>query len=211
MNRRPDAPNYSAIVLAAGEGRRFGGRKLLAPRGDGVLLDGALRAALATNAADIIVVTGPDRGEIEAAVRACAGSERRLRFVHAEDYREGMAASLRAGIAAVPAEHEAALILLGDMPRTPPGIVRDLWSALGPQHLAAAPVHRGRRGHPVLIRRALFADIATLRGDRGAGALLGGLGSALALVETDDAGTLFDVDHPGDLDASKLASGDIRE
>jgi CTP:molybdopterin cytidylyltransferase MocA len=52
-----------AVVLAAGAGARFGGGKLLAPYMAGVLLDGALAAALAAPACSVTLVTGADAGE----------------------------------------------------------------------------------------------------------------------------------------------------
>ncbi|PXA96530.1 molybdopterin-guanine dinucleotide biosynthesis protein MobA, partial [Caulobacter sp. D5] len=64
----------------------------------------------------------------------------------------------------------------------------------------AAPVHAGRRGHPVLFARRWFEDLAALAGDRGAQGVLTKAGDAIALVETDDPGVLFDVDRREDLE-----------
>jgi molybdenum cofactor cytidylyltransferase len=92
------APEFAAIVLAAGAGRRFGGGQLLAPWAGGALLDGALAAAFAAPAGPVIVVTGADRERVDSAARDFAertGESGRLRLVHAEDYDEGMGASLR--------------------------------------------------------------------------------------------------------------------
>lgn len=190
-----------AVVLAAGAGSRFGGGKLLAPCGAGVLLDGALACAFAAPAEQVIVVTGADADRVGAAARSFAertGAAARLRLVHAVDHAEGLAASLRAGLAAVPPEADAAFVFLGDMPRVPPAMASRLAEALDGR-LAAAPVLAGRRGHPVLIAKALFPALTALSGDRGAGPVLAGLGERLATVETDDPGVLFDVDTPDDL------------
>ncbi|MBE7219715.1 MAG: NTP transferase domain-containing protein, partial [Caulobacteraceae bacterium] len=92
-------------------------------------------------------------------------------------------------------------IFLGDMPRipaeTPPALAAAWFARRAP---AAAPMWEGRRGHPVLLGRELFAEASVLGGDRGAGALLDRLGPRLARVEADDVGVLFDVDTPGALD-----------
>jgi molybdenum cofactor cytidylyltransferase len=192
---------FAALVLAAGAGTRFGGGKLLSPYGSGVLLDGALAAAFAAPAGRVILVTGFDAEGVAAAARAFAeraGEGGRLILVHAAGHAQGLSASLRAGLAAVPPEAEGAFVFLGDMPRVPPAMAGRLAAAIGPR-LAAAPVFEGRRGHPVLLRRALFPRLAALEGDRGAGALLAGLGDEQAQVETDDPGVVFDVDAPGDL------------
>ena len=65
--------------------------------------------------------------------------------------------------------------------------------------LAAAPAFQGRRGHPVLFRRELFAALTALTGDDGARDLLADLGGAVAIVEAPDDGVLFDVDLAADL------------
>lgn len=187
-----------AVVLAAGAGRRFGGGKLLAPWRDGVLIDGALEAALAAPVADVTVVTGAD-ARVDAHVLARA--EVRLRVVHAADHALGLSASLKAGIASLPAETAAALVFLGDMPLTPHAVLRPLVEAVLAGAIAAVPLHQGRRGHPAALSRRLFPEIMALQGDQGAGRLLDGLGPALATVETADPGVLGDVDRPEDIAA----------
>lgn len=193
---------WSAIVLAAGAGRRFGGRKLLAPFEGGPLIEGALRAAFASPASTIILVTGSDAGEVEAAARAFAdrqGEGSRLQIVHAPDHAEGMGASLRAGAAALPADAAGAFVFLGDMPRVPAALLPRLVEAVEAGAAAAAPVCEGRRGHPVLFGAELFDPLRQASGDEGARAALAGLGPRLVLIDTDDAGVLFDVDRPADL------------
>ncbi|MDR3510098.1 MAG: NTP transferase domain-containing protein [Caulobacteraceae bacterium] len=196
-----DATGLDAVVLAAGAGARFGGGKLLAPWGEGVLLDAALAAAFAAPARTVAVVWGAD-GRVPAAALAFAeraGAADRLRLVHAERAAEGLAWSLGAGIASLPAGCAGAFVFLGDMPRVAPGLAGRLAGALAGGALAVAPTFEGRRGHPVLFGRALFPQLLALDGDRGAAAVLAGLGEALALVPSPDAGVLFDVDRPGDL------------
>jgi molybdenum cofactor cytidylyltransferase len=200
MPALPD-PRFAGLVLAAGRGSRFGGRKLLAPYRDGVLLDGALKAAIDSPLDPLVLVTGADAGDVEAAARSrAARSGRDLRCVHAADHAEGLSASLKAGLAALPQTCEGVLVFLGDMPNVPDGIAARLMAGLQPHHVAAAPSFREERGHPVLMRRELFPSLRDLRGDRGAGLVLAGLGDRLLLVEQDDPGVLFDVDRPEDLE-----------
>ncbi len=193
---------WSAIVLAAGAGRRFGGRKLLAPFEGGALVEGALKAAFASPASTIILVTGSEGDEVAAAARASAerqGEVARLRIVHAADHAEGMGASLRAGAAALPGDAAGAFVFLGDMPKVPAALLPRLVEAVEAGAAAAAPVCGGRRGHPVLFGAELFAPLRQAAGDEGARVALAGLGPRLALIETDDEGVLFDVDRPEDL------------
>lgn len=194
--------DWRALVLAAGLSTRFGGPKLLAPWNGGLLIDGALRAAFAAPVAGVTVVTGGHAVGVAAATRAFAeriGQADRLSLVHAADHGEGLSASLRAGIASLPANTAGALVFLADMPSIPPFVARALIPAMTPDHDAAAPTFEGRRGHPVLLGQALFEPIRHLTGDHGAGHLLAGLGERLALVPTYEAGILKDVDRPEDL------------
>lgn len=196
------APEFEAVVLAAGAGRRFGGGKLLAPWAGGALLDGALAAAFAAPIRRVILVTGADRERVEAAARdfaARTGAEGRLLVVHAEDHDEGMGASLRRAAAELPADCAGVFVFLGDMPRVPHAVLTDLAQAVRDGAPAAAPVFEGQRGHPALIGAALLPQLLTLSGDAGARAILKGLGERLALAPAPDDGVLFDVDERGDL------------
>ena len=195
------AARLEAIVLAAGAGSRFGGRKLTAPWRGGVLLDGAMTAAFAAPVRTVCVVTGADpdveRSVIDFADQREEGA--RLRLIHAADFASGMSASLKAGIAALPTDADGAFVFLGDMPRVPHAVLPLLASALANGALAAAPTFEGRRGHPVLFARDLFTPLLALDGDEGARKVLSALGASLADVPCSDPGVLLDVDRPGDL------------
>ena len=189
-----------AIVLAGGSGKRFGGGKLIAPWRGGRLIDGALGAAFAAPARSVIVVTGADE-RVAGAATALArrlGQLDRLRIVHAVDHAEGMAATLRTGIASLPPDAEGAFVFLGDMPLTPPDVLARLAATVRMGAAAAAPVFEGKRGHPVLFGAGLFAALRALKGDEGARSVLARL-PGLALVEASDEGVLFDVDFADDI------------
>jgi xanthine dehydrogenase accessory factor len=192
-----------ALVFAAGEGSRYGGAKLLADWRGAPVLHGALRAAFAAPADTVTVVTGAHAHEVGACARTFAATRpdgARLRLVHAADHTHGLSASIREGIRSLPKDAEAAFLFLGDMPRVPEAVLPRLVQALSEGHTAAAPRHGGRRGHPVLVRRALFDDLVALAGDRGAGELLKTLGIGLVLVDSPDDGVHFDIDEPADLE-----------
>lgn len=189
-----------AIVLAAGAGTRFGGGKLTSPWGGGLLIDGALAVAFAAPVRRVTVVTGADEGVGPAAEAFAEAISRRarLRLVHATDHAQGMAASLNAGLAALPADTAAAFVFLGDMPAIPHDLPAELARAMAERGAAAcAPQFGGMRGHPVLFAAEMFGALAALSGDMGARSLLDELGARLALIETADRGVLFDVDRRG--------------
>ncbi|MDB5440615.1 MAG: xanthine dehydrogenase, partial [Caulobacteraceae bacterium] len=109
--------DIEAVVLAAGAARRFGGGKLLAPLGDGIVLDGALKAAFALGGRVHLVVAPQDEALIAAARRTARGlgQEGDLSIVRAYDHAEGLAGSLRAGVRAA-STADAIMLYLGDMP-----------------------------------------------------------------------------------------------
>ncbi|KQY35086.1 molybdopterin-guanine dinucleotide biosynthesis protein MobA [Caulobacter sp. Root487D2Y] len=200
-----ESARLAAVILAAGAGRRFaeqsGGRKLLAPFEGRPLVAGALDAAFGSPARRVLLVTGGDL-ELAAIARDHAralGREDDLDIVVAARAAEGMGASLGAAVAALSPEIEAVLVFLGDMPRVPAGLAQALLDALTPGFDAAAPRFAGRRGHPVLFGGACFAALRGLSGDVGAREVLASIGERLALIDSPDAGVLFDVDRPQDL------------
>jgi len=196
-----------AIVLAAGSSRRFraaGGRepsKLVAPVAGEPLARHAVRAALGSRARPVVVVTGHARAEVEAALAGLP-----VAFAYNADFAEGLASSLKAGIAALPSAVAGALVVLGDMPGIEARLLDRLIDAFAanPGALAAAPFQAGRRGNPVLLSAALFAAVDRLDGDEGARALLRGIDpSRIAAVEVSEDAAAFDVDTPADLDAAR--------
>ena len=191
-----------AVVLAAGQGSRFGGAKLVEPWNGAPVLHGALAAAFAAPVQTVTVVTGAHSGPIAACARAFAegrADAARLRIVHADGHAEGLAASLRAAVESLPEGAGGMLLFLGDMPSVPAAIAQPLADALASGAPAAAPSCDGRRGHPAVISSALFPDLLKLQGDRGAAQVLAALGERLALIETSDLGVLYDVDTREDL------------
>jgi molybdenum cofactor cytidylyltransferase len=155
------------IVLAAGEGRRFGGTKQLADLRGRPLLEHAVRAMLAVPAlAPVVVVLGHDADAIRRRVDL-GGAE----VVVCPDWREGQAASLRAGIAPL-GPVDAAVVLLGDQPFVTPEVIAGVLDAAG--HDAVRATYGGEPGHPVLLTRPRLDRAGELSGDTGFRTLLAG-------------------------------------
>ncbi|PWC83656.1 molybdopterin-binding/glycosyltransferase family 2 protein [Azospirillum sp. TSO5] len=190
----PRAPRVTALVLAAGRSSRMGPtNKLLAEVNGAPLVARAVDAALASQAANVIVVTGHQG---ESVARALA--DRPVTFVHNPAFAEGLSSSLRAGLAAVPSESDAVVVCLGDMPRVASAVIDRLIAAYSPVEGRAIciPTTHGKQGNPVLWDRAFFTDMAALTGDAGAKRLIGQHADRLCEVPVDDAGILYDVDTP---------------
>jgi molybdenum cofactor cytidylyltransferase len=176
-----------AILLAAGRSSRFGaGHKLLAPWRGKPLVVHAVDAIAAAGLPPPIVVLGHDEDAVRAALAGCD-----VQFVAAPDWAEGMGRSLAAGIAAVPAEWDAALICLGDMPAVEPSLITAL--AATPGELVV-PVWDGRRGHPVRWPRAAFAKLLALTGDTGGKAAMADF--SITEIAAASPACLVDVDTP---------------
>lgn len=207
-----------AVVLAAGEARRYGSLKQLLPWEGLPLVAHVVRQALACPDIDRVAVTV---GAQEAAVWDALGvlsGDPRLQIVAVPDWSAGQSRSVRAGLAAVtagpghsapptpappvgtdPGPAGAAVFLLADQP----GVTPELLTALIQRHRetlapVVAPRHAGQRGNPVLFDRTTFAAIAALTGDTGARAIIRQHQHRVAYVDwpTDD--VLKDIDTPAD-------------
>lgn len=195
-----DTNGLEAVVLAAGRGVRFGGGKLLAMLEDAPLVAHALRTALLSPVRRVFVAVADPavRAAAEAAAQRLKASER-LVMVQVEDADEGMGASLRAAVAALPDDTAGVFVFLGDMPAVDPATPALLARSLKSPYDIVAPTHLGRRGHPVLFGATWLPALRALSGDEGARALLENAGARLARIPVQDPGIHLDVDRPEDL------------
>ena len=158
-------------MLAAGRSSRMGAANKLLTEVDGMpMVRRAVEAATASHARPVIVVTGNEQGKVQAALRGCKAT-----FVHNPRFAEGMSTSLQAGLAALPANVDGALVCLGDMPLVTAAALDRLIAAFNPLEGRAicVPTWNGKRGNPVLWDRRFFAAMADLAGDVGAKHLIG--------------------------------------
>jgi molybdenum cofactor cytidylyltransferase len=146
------------LILAAGEGRRFGATKQLAELRGRPLLEYALEAMAGISPR--VVVLGHAAREIAAAVDL-HGAEP----VTCDDWASGQSASLRCGLAAL-GDRDAVVVVLGDMPGVTAAAIEAVVSAGGDEDAVRA-TYDGRPGHPVMLRRPLLARAGELRGDTG--------------------------------------------
>jgi molybdenum cofactor cytidylyltransferase len=176
------------LVLAAGGSMRFGGPKQLAELEGKPLLEHVLLAMAASPLERVTVVLGANAPAIAAGV-PLHGAE----VVVCEEWAEGLAASLRTGVAALEGS-DAVAIALGDQPRLSSRAVARVVSQRGADELAVRATYGGVPGHPVLLERTLLARVPQLRGDAGARELLHGV--PIREVACDGLGSPDDVDTP---------------
>ena len=161
----------AGVVLAAGASTRFGSPK------QRLLLPFVLDRLRQTSVEEIVVVAGAHELETDARVVPCP------------DWERGPGASLRCGLAALPAAAEAAVVVLADGPRLAPEAVERVlaaWRAGAADVVAAS--YGGDRGHPVVLARRVWGTLP----DEGARAL------EPLLVPCDDLGSPGDVDSADD-------------
>ena len=195
------SPRVFAVVLAAGQSRRMGKTNKLLVAVNGVpLVRRVVDSAAASACEGVVVVTGYEDSQVEAALQ---GSD--VKTVRCADYAEGLSASLKTGIGALPEDCDAALICLGDMPDVTRAHMDRLIAAFDPRERRSVcvPTFRGKRGNPVLWDRRFFSELVELRGDVGARHLIGAHADWVCEVPMDDNGILTDVDTPKALEQLK--------
>ena len=189
-----EGPQIAAVLLAAGRSTRMGAaNKLLADVGGKPMLRWAAEAALASKARPLVVVVGHEAPGVSAALAGLDATA-----VVNPDFAQGLSTSLKAGIAAVPAGCDGALVLLGDMPQIEACDLDRLIEAFAPGAIVV-PMHAGRQGNPVLWARAHFPELMRLQGDAGAKCLIAAHRDAVREVELGTARILADVDTPDEL------------
>ncbi|HIE0353030.1 TPA: nucleotidyltransferase family protein [Pseudomonas aeruginosa] len=187
------ADEVLCLVLAAGQGRRFGSDKRLARLADGTTLLAASVARAREAFAEVRVVVRA--GETPASL----GLPAQQRLVHSLDASLGMGHSLAAGVAAARNSPARAIaVLLGDMPWIAADTLERLAAMATPEAIVF-PLYDGQRGHPVLFGRAFWDALAQLDGDQGARRVLLAHRPAWREVPCDDPGVLRDVDTPAAL------------
>ncbi len=187
-------PRIAAIVLAAGQSSRMGENKLLAPLEGKPVLRHVVDAVRAARVTSITMVLGHQADETRALFGG-AGVD----FVFNENYRQGLSTSLKAGLAALPADVDGAMVFLGDMPDVDSGLVDQMIAAFDPGQMRAIiiPKRGGRRGHPVLWGRGFFPVLLEkLAGDAGARHVIGQYAEWVAEIDAGDDGIFTDLDTP---------------
>jgi molybdenum cofactor cytidylyltransferase len=184
---RPD--RVAAVILAAGASRRFGSPKQLAVLDGRTLLEHVLEAARAAGLHTVVAVVPVWL------TRPAAATDPGLSWVRNPHPERGMSHSLRLGIAALPPDVTAAVILLGDQPRVTLGHLHALVAARGTRPIVATD-YDGLLAPPVLLERRSFEQVAGLVGDVGLREVLRGSDDVAVVPAPASA---VDIDTPADL------------
>ena len=197
------------VLLAAGQGTRFGAHKLLHRLDDGMsIAEHAARNLIAALPTSLAVIRPGD------IVLQNILTSQGLTVIECADAAQGIGASLACGVSATPAAAGWA-IALADMPWIQPQTIAHVAQKLQQGAGIVAPLYQGRRGHPVGFAATFRELLLALQQDRGARDLIEANQESLVLTNTDDAGVLRDVDVPADAvsstaDSKRCASTDDR-
>lgn len=190
---RKAADSLFAIVLAAGASTRFGSPKQLVRVAGRPLLHSAVTRASEVTGSAVIVVLGSGAAQLGAALKHSPGS-----IVINQDWREGLASSIRAGVARLPLTCAGAMLLLADQPAVTADDLKRLAGTWRKQtQYIAAALYAGDVGVPAIFPRSMFQELAQLRGDVGARALMRRNTDRVVRVPMPSAA--LDVDTPEDL------------
>jgi CTP:molybdopterin cytidylyltransferase MocA len=185
----------AGLLLAAGSGSRLGTPKALVALGGRSLVEQGISLLTDGGCSPVVVVLGAAHVPTPGALA-----------VVAPDWETGMGASLRAGLAALGPDVTAVVVALVDMPLVGPAAVQRLIAT--PTDGASVATYAGKRGNPVLLQRAIWADVAALAvGDVGARPWLAANPSRVVEVDCDGTGSPVDIDTPDDLAAVRAALG----
>ncbi|MBQ0863998.1 nucleotidyltransferase family protein [Streptomyces sp. A73] len=195
------APRVAGLLLAAGGGRRLGGRpKALLRHGGRPLVEHAARVLREGGCGPVYVVLGAAGEQVRrtALLPGCV-------LVDNPDWSEGMGSSLRAGLQALSGAQaargvEAAVVCLVDQPGIGAEAVARVRTAYRSLGSLASAAYDGRRGHPVLLGAAHWEGVVrSARADAGARDYLRERQDELALIECADIADPADIDTPDDL------------
>ncbi len=181
------------LILAAGESSRMGTDKALLQYRGHTFLEHVITTLREAEVHPIVVVLGHHAEEIQRAIDLSG-----VEVVVNPDYRRGQTASLQAGLRQLESpDLEAIVLSLVDHPTVSPKTVWLLVQSFRrSQSPVVIPTTQGRRGHPVLVGRALFEELKQIRHEEGANSVVRKYRDKTEFVEVDDPGILLDIDSP---------------
>lgn len=180
----------SAILLGAGESRRFGLNKLRLPWGKKTVLEKCLHTLIRSKVDEVVLVLNEKMGEGKDGFR-----QRKVKIVFNPDYRKGMSTSIHYGLRAIHPKTQGVLIALADQPNLKTSTINALLRHFqeGGKGILI-PSYFGRRGHPVLFHRRYFQDLLKLKGDVGGRSIIKKNEEDVKTVPTTSKGVIQDID-----------------
>jgi molybdenum cofactor cytidylyltransferase len=171
-----------AVILAAGQGKRFGKLKQFANLGGKPLFLYPVELTCRLKFHSIILVGNKNTAEMVDHI-----DRKRISYITNKESEQGMSSSLREGILALSDDIRAVLVFLGDQPFIPDGAVEEIISTYEKQYKngirIVRPSYQGLAGHPVLFDRCFFSKLTAITGDKGAKEIFESFAGQVAVAE----------------------------
>ena len=154
--------NIGAVVLAAGKSEGKGQNKLLLRLNGKTIIETNLDALAAACVNEQIVVLGFEPGEVIEAIRPRLG---KVKIALDLAYEEGMTSSIQTGLIVL-SNVDAAFLIQGDHPILDPNLIIEMTLLMEDnkdEPLIVSPIHRGRKGNPLLFSKKLFGELLSLK------------------------------------------------
>lgn len=190
----------AGVFLAAGEGRRFGGEKLLHEVAGVPLYSLALGQAAVSRLSQVMVVVIPE-SELERDIQDRFADEAKVWVVRNPDPARGMTSSLKAGLRSVEGSCDGVAVLLADMPLVTAIMINELIDAFERRPSIVIPECGGELRHPRIIPARLFPEFMALPDDEKGATIIDKYGEEIVRVEAGSELNYMDVDTPEDLKA----------
>jgi len=184
----------SAVILAAGESRRMGEPKLLLPFAEKTIIETVIQTVMRSDIKHIIVVLGSEKDKIRNKI-----SDYPVIITENQEYQKGMLSSIQCGLGALPDDTDAIMILLGDQPMVTGPVIDQLADTY--RHTDKGiliAVHKGKRGHPIIINTKYKTDIKQLGSENSMHDFTKKFAPEILEVETGTTEILRDIDTPED-------------
>ncbi len=180
----------SAILLGAGESKRFGVNKLQLPWGKKTILEKCLHTFLRSKVDEVILVLNEKMKGVGSPL-----THPKLKIVLNPEYRKGMSASIHSGLHTLHSKTQGILIGLGDQPNLKTRTINALLRRFQKGRKGiVVPCYSGRMGHPVLFHRKYFNELLKLKGDRGGRSIIKKNKEDVWFMPTTSKGVIQDID-----------------
>jgi molybdenum cofactor cytidylyltransferase len=183
-----------AVVLSAGESSRMGRPKALLPIDGQTFIERIVAALKQTRVGKIIVILGHNASELQPKI-----SHLPVEILINTDYKLGQLSSLQLAVRHLHLDHDCdgMLVHLVDHPYLTPALVQEMIRRFyETKKRIIVPKFHGKRGHPVIFSRELFAELLSAPADQGAKAVVNAHRAHTLEIETEEAGIALDIDTP---------------
>ncbi len=185
----------TAIVLAAGIGRRMGQQKLLLPVGELTLIEHVVDQVMRGGVDSCVVVTGWDHDRIKPLIEDMGAQT----VVNPHSLEGGMLSSVRCGLAHANPASTGYLVCLGDLPGMTSALVKGMLEKIqNDRPEIMSPVYQGKRGHPMYFDAKFKDEILESYDDVGLRGLLSEHAKCVTEYECSTEDILVDLDTPAD-------------